>query len=96
VLRALGYGKARVAGWLLIEGWLLTVAALIPSVVLDGVLTFLIQTLASDMLPWAGFSWPASQIVRAWLLFVIVVFPAQILPLWRLYRLDVHHALRGL
>lgn len=96
VLRALGYGKAQVAGWLLGEGWLLTLAALVPSLVLDGILMLLIQALASDMLPWAGFTWPGSQVFRAWLLFLVVVFPAQLLPLWRLYRLDVHHALRGL
>lgn len=94
VLRALGYRKGEVAGWLLWEGVLLGAAACLLGAGLDALGMPWVQSLLGAALP----DRPVALLRSApvWIAALLATVLAVFIPLLRLYRQDVHAALRGL
>lgn len=94
ILRLLGASPWRVAGWLLLEAWLLAALAIASGVVLgQAALVVAAQALAQarsfDLAP---FGWPAEL---GWVLglAMAVATLAAAIPAWRAARLDLHQTL---
>lgn len=94
ILRLLGASRARVAGLLLVEAWLLVAAALAAGVGIALVATavvsrWLARARSFELSPW---SWPAevlTVLALAWL----VATAAALLPAWRASRMSIHDTL---
>ncbi len=97
VLRAIGYGRNSIAGWLIWEGILLGLAASLLGAILDGTTFPCIR----DLL---GAALPPAQMVRSslaasapvWLVAILATVCAVFIPLIRLYGQDIHKSLKGL
>jgi putative ABC transport system permease protein len=94
ILRLLGASRARVAGLLLLEAWMLAAAALLLGVLLAMVGVAVVgQWLAqARSFPLSPFSWP-SEVGWVLLLAAGVATLAALLPAWRASRMQVHDAL---
>ncbi len=96
VLRAIGYGRREVARWLIWEGVLLGCAACVIGGVIDALVFPWLRELLGSALPSPALV--ACPIVRSapvWATAVAATVLAVFIPLYRLYRQDIHSALRG-
>ncbi len=97
VLRALGFRKAEIAGWLLWEGVLLGVAACLLGAALDAAIFPWLKSELGAAVPSASFATESIlQSAPVWGAALAATILAAALPLLSLYRQDVHSALRGL
>jgi putative ABC transport system permease protein len=96
VLRAIGYSRASISRWLLWEGFLLGLAACVLGATFDGVGFPLLRAALGEALPppelvasslWL--SWPI------WLTALAATTASVFIPLYRVYRQDVHFSLRS-
>ena len=96
VLRAIGYKKKQLGAWLLWEGFLLGVGACLIGAVLDAAGFPLMRAALGSALP-------SSEIVQSsiffsapiWITAIAFTILSVLVPLWRVYRQDVHAALRN-
>ncbi len=96
VMRSLGYGNAQVAGWLLWEALLVWACALPLAVLVEWITVGWILAIPGLSLFDAALAWPTSYHPWLWA-FTLVGCPlAMIVPLVRLYRHNVHDALKGM
>ena len=95
VLRALGYKKREVAGWLLWEGVLLGLAACVVGGLMDAVFFPGLRALLHSALPdsVASSVWLSAPV---WAVAMCATVAAVAIPVVRLYREDIHDALKGL
>ncbi|MCU0949663.1 MAG: ABC transporter permease [Burkholderiaceae bacterium] len=94
ILRLLGASRARVAGLLLLEAWMLAAAAVVVGVAMAMAAVAIVgQWLAqARSFPLSPFDWPA-DVAIVLLLAAAVATLAALLPAWRASRLQVHDAL---
>jgi putative ABC transport system permease protein len=96
VLRALGYKKAEVGSWLLWEGFLLGVTGCVLGAMIDGMAFPVLKSLLGAALPQTEWMrMPLYQSYPVWFVAVFATTAAVFIPLWRLYRQDVHFSLQG-
>ena len=96
ILRALGHGKSLVASWLLWEAILVWVAALLPAALLERILSGLIAGSHESIMLHAPLVWPTAHHPMIWGLTLVACPLALVVPLLRLYRHNVHDALKGM
>lgn len=97
VLRALGWARRDLTGLLLIEGFWMGIASIVLAAIIDVVMSPVILATAGSQLPPATSStWPPWMILVTGLLALVAIAIASLPPLWRLYRQDVHSALRNI
>lgn len=97
VLRALGYSRSELTRLLLIEGLWMGVVSVILAGLLEIILSPVILSTAGAQLPLVtATNWPWWMILVTGLLALIAIALASLPPLWRLYRQDVHTALRNI
>jgi putative ABC transport system permease protein len=96
VLRAIGYGRREIGMWLIWEGFLLGLAGCLVGMVIDGSTFPILRDLLGSALPPADLI--ASSFLESYPVWIVTV-PATVfaifIPLIRLYRQDVHQALKG-
>ncbi|MGZ3722393.1 MAG: ABC transporter permease [Bdellovibrionales bacterium] len=96
VLRAIGYVRSEIGMWLIWEGLLLGLAGCVLGAVIDGVSFPILRDLLGSALPPADIV--ASSLSESYPVWVVTI-PATVfaifVPLIRLYRQDVHQALKG-
>jgi len=96
VLRAIGYGRSEIGRWLIWEGLLLGVAGCLIGASIDGIGFPLLRELLGSALPpadlVASHFWESFPI---WIVTLPTTVFAIFVPLIRLYRQDVHQALKG-
>lgn len=94
ILRLLGASRARVAGLLLLEAWMLAAAAVVVGVAMAMAAVAIVgQWLAqARSFPLSPFDWPA-DVAIVLLLAAAVATLAALLPAWRASRMRVHDAL---
>lgn len=96
VLRAIGYGRRDVACWLVWEGLILGCAACVIGGTLDALAFPSLRALLGAALPSPEtVACPAYQSAPVWGTAVAATVLAVFIPLYRLYRQDIHRALRG-
>ena len=96
VLRALGYERREIRSWLLWEGVLLGVGACLLGGVADAALFPLIRGMLGTALPPSSVVHsPIYQSLPVWLTAIGATTAAVFIPLFRLYRQDVHLSLKG-
>ncbi len=96
VLRALGYGRRKIAAWLIWEGVLLGLSGCILGGLIDVLgFPFLRELLGTALPPPEIVSSSPLESVTVWLLAMSATVIAIFIPLFRLYRQDVHQALKG-
>ena len=96
VLRAMGYAKGEIRAWLVWEGILLGLVAVVIGGALDAAAFPLLKNLLGGIVPvtsWAKSPFYSSAPV--WISALFATTLASILPILRLYRQDVHAALKG-
>lgn len=97
VLRAIGYGRREVARWLVWEGLILGFSACVIGGALDGLVFPWLRGLLGAALPSRDLlACPVCRSAPVWAAAVIATVLAVLIPLYRLYRQDIHSALRGL
>lgn len=96
VLRAIGYGRNEIGRWLIWEGLLLGLAGCVLGGILDGVGFPVLRELLGSALPPADVI--SSSVLESYPIWVVTI-PATafaiFIPLIRLYRQDVHQALKA-
>lgn len=94
VLRAIGYQKASISKWLFFEGLLLGTVSVGLGIILEWILFPVVAGLLGSSLPPAagGFSWFLPYPV--WAVALVSTVFATVIPLYRLYRQDVHSSLK--
>lgn len=96
VLRAIGYRKSRIGAWLVWEGFLLGLAACVFGALLDFAGFPLMRGLLGDAVPSSGIvSSSLFESVPIWLTAIVATTVSVFIPLYRVYRQDVHFSLRG-
>jgi ABC-type lipoprotein release transport system permease subunit len=96
VLRAIGYARGEIARWLLWEGFLLGLAGCALGALLDGLGFPILRALLNGALPPVELvSSSLSESAVVWLVAVVATTLAIFVPLIRLYRQDVHQALKN-
>lgn len=96
VLRAIGYSKTVIGSWLLLEGFLIGLSACLLGMILDGLCFPLMRGLLSGALPSPEVI--GSSILQSypvWATALIATTASVFLPLYRVYRQDVHFSLRS-
>ena len=97
VLRALGYSKLQMTGVLTWEALLLGGSACVVGAVIDALLFPWIRELLGSNLPSVDIVsisiWQSSPI---WLAAIVGTLLSVLIPLWRLYRQNLHLSLRNL
>lgn len=97
VLRALGYTKRELSGWLLWEGLLLGLFGIILGALLDGFLLPTFRLLLGDSLPpselVSSSLWQSSLI---WIIALVSIIIATFVPMIKMSKTDAHKSLRGL
>ena len=96
MLRAIGYQKSKLGSWLLWEGFLLGVSAVVIGMILDAAGFPIIRSLL-------GTSLPNSEMVGSsifysfpiWITAILATMLSVFIPLYRVYKQDVHFTLRG-
>lgn len=96
VMKSMGYGNAQVAGWLLWESLLVWICALPVAVLLEWCAVGLMAKLPGISMFGVALPWPTSFHPWLWGLTLIGCPLAMIVPLMRLYRHNVHDALKGM
>lgn len=97
VLRALGFSKGNLTALLLIEGLIMGVVAIVIAAVLEMLLNPLILSTAGSQLPATNAqNWPWWMILVTGIFALFAIVVASLPPLIRLYRQDVHSALRNI
>jgi len=96
VLRAIGYSRAQISAWLLLEGTLLGAISCLIGALLDALaLPFVRSMLGSALPPEALVSSSIWQSAPVWVAAVLSTAFAVVVPLVRFYRQDVHLSLRS-
>lgn len=96
VLRALGYERREIRSWLLWEGVLLGVGACLVGALADAILFPLIRGMLGTALPPPSIVHsPIYQSFPVWITAIGATTAAVFIPLFRLYRQDVHLSLKG-
>ena len=96
VLRAIGYGRREVARWLVWEGVMLGCAACVIGGAIDGLVFPWLRELLGTALPSPDLvACPVYRSAPVWVTAVAATVLAVFIPLYRLYRQDIHSALRG-
>lgn len=95
VLRAIGYQQSAVSKWLILEGFLLGSVAVLLGICLEWALFPFVASLLGKSLPpshggWSDFLLP----YPVWGAALISTVVATVIPLYRLYRQDVHSSLK--
>jgi ABC-type lipoprotein release transport system permease subunit len=96
VLRAIGYRKKEIALWLIWEGLLLGILACVLGAIIDVCLMPLLISIIKTGIPEnasAGISVFASYPV--WIITVFATVAASFLPVFKIYKQDIHRALRS-
>jgi putative ABC transport system permease protein len=96
VLRALGYRRSEIRAWLVWEGCLLGVAACAIGAILDGLLFPAVRALLGTALPSRFLI--SSSVLQSWPVWAVAMLStiiAVFIPLLRVYRQDIHGALKG-
>ena len=96
ILRTLGYGKKRVVSWLLWESLLVWLSAMPAALALEWLLTLFIGNLPGISMFHTDLIWPTTFHPCIWGLMFIGCPLAIIIPLIRLYRHNLHDALKGI
>ncbi len=96
VMKSLGYGNAQVAGWLLFEALLVWICALPLAILVEWIAVGWIVGLPGITLFDVTLPWPTSFHPWLWGLTLIGCPLAILIPLIRLYRHNVHDALKGM
>jgi len=96
ILRTLGYGKTRIASWLLWESILVWVIAMPLALALEWLLIKWIGTLPGASLFYLDLLWPTALHPHMWSLMFFGCPLATLIPLFRLYRHNLHDALEGM
>ncbi len=97
VLRALGYSRPELTRLLLIEGLWMGLISIVFAGILEIIMSPVILVTAGAQLPQTTASnWPWWMILVTGILALIAITLASLPPLWRLYRQDVHTALRNI
>ncbi|MDG0817398.1 ABC transporter permease [Bdellovibrio svalbardensis] len=97
VLRALGYARAELTQLLLIEGLWMGLVSILVAAIFEAAISPLILATAGAQLPQStATNWPWWIILVTGLLALVAIAIASLPPLWRLYRQDVHTALRNI
>lgn len=97
VLRAIGFKRSEVGRWLLWEGFVLGVLACGIGAILDAMIfPILCKSLGSALPPQDLLNMPLHQSATVWGAAIFATMFAVFIPLIRLYRQDVHQALKGL
>ena len=97
VLRAIGYEKREIAAWLVWEGLLLGVSACLIGGAIDGAWFPWIRSMLGSTLPAAYLvPSPLYQSAPVWGTAILATVIAVFIPLFRLYRQNIHDSLRGL
>ena len=94
VLRALGYTRREITRWLLAEGAMLGIVACFVGALIDFLLLPIVRLMLGQALP----PLVSIPLVASWPVWVAACFAtiiAVFVPLARLYRQDVHQALKG-
>jgi putative ABC transport system permease protein len=96
VLRAIGYDRKRITQWLLWEGFLLGVLAVLIGAVFDLSLFPLVRSLLGSTVPEVA-EVPVSlaSSLPVWIIAILCTTAAVAMPVIRLSRQDVHNSLRG-
>lgn len=96
MLRAIGYQKSKLGSWLLWEGLLLGVSACVIGIIIDAIGFPIVRNLLGDSLPSAEivgssifYSFPV------WITAILATTLSVFIPLYRVYKQDVHFTLRG-
>jgi putative ABC transport system permease protein len=94
VLRAIGYSRAELARWLLIEGLMLGVVACVLGAVVDASAFPILRAALSTSLP---LNLPSSIFESApiWIAALVATILSVAIPILRAYRQDVHSQLRA-
>lgn len=96
VLRAIGYGRSAIARWLIWEGVLLGSAGCVLGAALDASLFPILRGLLGSALPTADvLASSPFESAPVWVLAMLATVSAIFIPLFRLYRQDVHQALKS-
>lgn len=96
VLRALGYKKRSIGGWLLWEGFLLGAVAVFLGLVMDAAGFPVLRLMLGSSLP--GPDIVASSLLESfpvWLTAIAATTASVFVPLYRVYHQDVHFSLRN-
>lgn len=96
VLRAIGYSKRSIGGWLLWEGFLLGLAACVLGAALDGLTFPWVRELLGEALP--GPEVVSSSLLQSlpiWATAIFATTASVFIPLYRVYHQDVHFSLRS-
>ncbi len=96
VMRSMGYGNAQVAGWLLWEALLVWICALPVAILVEWIAAGWIVGLPGISLFDVTLPWPTSFHPWLWGLTLVGCPLAMVVPLIRLYRHNVHDALKGM
>jgi putative ABC transport system permease protein len=94
VLRALGYARSEITGWLIWEGVLLGASACAIGAAFDAILLPILRLMLGSALP-PLISVPLYASWPVWLAAIAATVAAVFVPLIRLYHQDVHQALKG-
>jgi putative ABC transport system permease protein len=96
VLRAIGYEKSELRNWLLWEGILLGITASFIGAVFDFIFFPIIKNMLGSSLPSTEFiSSPLYYSSPVWIIAIVSTIIAVWIPLLKIYRQDIHNALRG-
>ncbi|MGZ3771037.1 MAG: ABC transporter permease [Bdellovibrio sp.] len=97
VLRALGYSRRRLTGLLLVEGLWMGLASIFFASLIEALMSPIILSTAGSQLPTAtSQNWPWWMILITGLFALLAIVIASLPPLVRLYKQDVHSALRNI
>ncbi|MEN0057610.1 MAG: FtsX-like permease family protein, partial [Bdellovibrio sp.] len=95
VLRAIGYQKITLAKWLLWEGFLMGAVACLVGLVFDALAFPFVRQWLGDSLPSADVLGSSLwQSYPVWLIALLATMMSVFIPLYRVYRQDVHFSLR--
>lgn len=97
VLRALGYARSDLTKLLLVEGFWMGLSSIVLAAIIEFVMSPVILSTAGAQLPAVNSSnWPSWMILVTGVLALVAIAVASLPPLWRLYKQDVHSALRNI
>ncbi len=95
VLRAIGYQQSAISKWLLLEGLLLGAVSVSLGIILEWALfPFVAQLLGKSLPPSSTGSFEFLLPYPVWIAAVVSTVFATVIPLYRLYRQDVHSSLK--
>lgn len=96
VLRALGYSKKKITLWLFYEGIILAVIACLVSIIIDNSLFGIFHKMIYDDLSGLMYvSVPFYAAFPVWIAAILAVAFALIIPVFLIYKQDIHDALKG-